>query len=48
MRIIELMETECGDEWTKKIKSICQLFAKNRETFADDKIYSSSLKPVIV
>ncbi len=30
IRIVELMERECGDEWTKKIKSIYQLFLKNR------------------
>lgn len=28
-----MMEKECGDEWTKRIRAICQLFLKNRETF---------------
>jgi hypothetical protein len=30
LRIVDLMEKECGDEWTKRIRSICQLFLKNR------------------
>jgi hypothetical protein len=29
-KIVELMEKECGDELTKKIKSIIQLFLRNR------------------
>lgn len=31
LKLIDAMEAECGEEWTKKIKSICALFAKNRQ-----------------
>jgi hypothetical protein len=31
LKLIDAMEAECGEEWTKKIKSICSLFAKNRQ-----------------
>jgi triphosphoribosyl-dephospho-CoA synthetase len=37
LRIVDLMEKECGDEWTKRIRSICQLFLKNRDTFQREK-----------
>lgn len=39
-RIINMMEKECGDEWTKRIRSICQLFLKNRESFKPENGYS--------
>lgn len=48
LRIVDLMEKECGDEWTKRIRSICQLFQKNRETFQREKAYGDALLPVIV
>jgi hypothetical protein len=48
MRIVDLMERECGDEWTKKIKSICQLFGKNRDLIEKDLAYGDKLRPVIV
>jgi hypothetical protein len=53
------MEAECGEEWTKKIKSICGLFTKNREALLqqrnkqapfkdEDNILLGGLWPVIV
>ena len=47
LRVVELMEKECGDEWTKRIRSICQLFLKNREGFRKEG-YAEALRPVIV
>jgi hypothetical protein len=29
--LIEAMEKECGEEWTLKIKEICNIYAKDRE-----------------
>jgi hypothetical protein len=40
------MEKECGDELTKKIKSIIQLFLKNREKFVEKA--NQKLFPLIV
>jgi len=48
VRIVELMEKECGDEWTKRIKSICQLFLKNREAFYREQDRAGILRAVIV
>jgi hypothetical protein len=48
LHIVDMMEKECGDEWTKRIRSICQLFLKNREVFTREKGYGDALRPVIV